>query len=168
MSVRLQVSARMGAGPQAVWDVLVDWAGQSRWIPFTQVRVRTEHAAGLGVRAEALSGFWLGRLPVGLLDRFVVTGWRPPADGRAELEVLHLGPYFTGEGVFALTAAGEDTVVTCTEMITVPGGRLVESLVRLGLPLMRAGFATSLRTLARLAAASAVAGPDQVPPPRSG
>ena len=45
-------------------------------------------------------------LPVGLLDRFVVTGWSPPAGGEAELEVLHLGPYFTGEGVFHLTLQG--------------------------------------------------------------
>ena len=39
----------------------------------------------------------------GLLDRFIVTGWSPPADDTAELEILHLGPYFTGEGVFRLT-----------------------------------------------------------------
>lgn len=150
MSARLQVSSRVAARPEAVWDVLVDWAGQSRWIPFTQVRVTTTHDAGLGVRAEALSGFWLGRIPVGLLDRFVVTGWTPPASGRAELEVLHLGPFFTGEGVFALTPDGDGTVVTCTEMITVPGGRLAELGVRLAQPLMRAGFAVSLRSLARL------------------
>ena len=87
MSVRLQVSAPLAADPEAVWRVLIDWAGQSRWIPFTTVAVKSEHDAGLGVRAEALSGFWLGRLPVGLLDRFIVTGWTPPADGRAELEV---------------------------------------------------------------------------------
>ncbi len=68
--------------------------------------VVTDHDEGLGVRAEALSGFWLGGLPVGLLDRFVVTGWTPPDDGSAELEVLHLGPYFTGEGVFALRSDG--------------------------------------------------------------
>ena len=38
----------------------------------------TERVEGIGVRAVALSGFWLGRIPVGLLDRFVVTGWTPP------------------------------------------------------------------------------------------
>ncbi len=150
MSVRLQVSAQLAAAPDAVWTVLVDWAGQSRWIPFTTVAVQTDHDAGLGVRAEALSGFWLGRLPIGLLDRFIVTGWRPPSDGRAELEVLHLGPYFTGEGVFALGETLSGTTITCTEMITVPGGRLVEPLVRLLLPVMRRGFQGSLRTLAGL------------------
>lgn len=150
MSVRLQVSAPLAAAPEAVWSVLVDWAGQSRWIPLTTVTVQTAHDAGLGVRAEALSGFWLGRLPIGLLDRFIVTGWTPPVDGRAELEVLHLGPYFTGEGVFALAKTSRGTTITCTEMITVPGGRLTEAIVRLLLPVMRIGFRGSLRALAGL------------------
>lgn len=151
MSVRLEVVAEVQAAPTAVWDVLVDWTGQSRWIPFTTVAVKTAHDAGLGVRATALSGFWLGPLPLGLLDQFIVTGWTPPAGGRAELEVLHLGPYFTGEGVFALDGDQGHTEITCVEMITVPGGRLVEPLVRLALPLMRAGFAHSLRCLGDLA-----------------
>ena len=107
MSVRLETSAEIAAPLARVWDELVDWPGQSRWIPFTTVRIETDHEAGLGVRATALSGCWLGRIPAGLLDRFVVTGWTPPGpDGRAELEVLHLGPYFTGEGVFALRSSG--------------------------------------------------------------
>lgn len=150
MSVRLQVSTHIDAGLPALWDALVDWRGQRRWIPFTQVEVTTTQESGLGVRARALSGFWAGRLPIGLLDNFVVTGWTPPANGRAELEVLHLGPYFTGEGVFALTGDGAQTVLTCTEMINVSGGRPAETLVRAALPLMRAGFAYSLRSLAQL------------------
>lgn len=151
MSVRLEVTSRVDAGVPAVWDVLVDWAGQSRWIPFTTVQVTTDQDAGLGVRAEAWSGFWLGRVPVGLLDRFVVTGWRPPIDNRAELEVLHLGPCFTGEGVFTLLGGPDGTTVTCTELISTPGGPLIDPLVRLALPLMRAGFARSLHSLAALA-----------------
>jgi hypothetical protein len=154
VSVRLQVSAGVAASPDAVWAVLVDWVGQSRWIPFTTVVVKSGHAAGLGVRAEALSGFWLGRLPIGLLDRFVVTGWSPPAAGEAELEVLHLGPYFTGEGVFALTGGPGGTTISCTEMITIPGGRLNEPIVRLLLPIMRMGFRRSLRALGSLVEAA--------------
>ena len=69
-----------------MWDVLIDWTGQSRWIPLTTVRVIGDRKVGVGVRAEALSGVWLGRIPLGLLDRFIVTGWSPPiadADRRA-------------------------------------------------------------------------------------
>jgi hypothetical protein len=152
MSVRLEVATEVRAPVTRVWDELVDWAGQSRWIPFTTVRITTPHDAGLGVRAAALSGFWLGRLPVGLLDRFVVTGWTPPSpDGgstRAELEVLHLGPYFTGVGVFALHGTETGTTVRCVELFELPGGRLLDHPGRLLLPVLRTGFRLSLRRFA--------------------
>jgi hypothetical protein len=143
----LQVDSQVSAEPARVWQVLIDWAGQSRWIPFTTVDIVSDHDHGLGVRAVALSGFRLGRLPVGLLDNFVVTGWTPAK----ELEVLHLGPYFTGEGAFRLEPRDGGTRVTATEVFSLPGGRPVEAFVRLGLPLMRAGFRRSLRRLATLA-----------------
>jgi hypothetical protein len=153
VSLRLEVSADINAPISAVWDVLVDWTGQSRWIPLTTVRVTTDRQAGLGVRAEALSGVRLGQVPFGLLDRFIVTGWSAPAGGTAELEILHLGPYFTGEGVFRLNGHDGKTTVSCTEVFSLPGGRLVEWLARLALPALRAGFASSLRTLAGIAEA---------------
>jgi hypothetical protein len=153
MSVRLEVATEIAAPLTRVWDELVDWAGQARWIPFTTVEVTTPQAAGLGVRAAALSGFWLGRLPVGLLDRFVVTQWTPPAatdEGgqHAELEVLHLGPYFTGPGVFSLSGGAAGTRVSCVELFDLPGGRLLEAPVQLVLPVLRTGFRVSLRRFA--------------------
>ncbi len=153
MSLRLDVSREVAAPLERVWEVLVDWTGQERWIPMTTVRITSAHSAGLGVRAEALSGRWLGPVPLGLLDRFVVTGWAPPAEGRAELEVLHLGPYFTGPGVFRLRSedAGR-TTVSCTELFDLPGGRLTEAVAGLTLPIMRRGFASSITALGRLAA----------------
>ena len=169
MSIRLEVATEVRAPLTRVWDELVDWAGQARWIPFTTVRITTAHVAGLGVRASALSGFWLGRLPVGLLDRFVVTGWTPPtapaaqsagwgdppepprkSAGRAELEVLHLGPYFTGVGVFALTVEETGTQVRCVELFDLPGGGLLDLPGRLLLPVLRRGFRLSLRRLAAI------------------
>jgi len=143
----LQVARQVSAEPARVWQVLVNWAGQSRWIPFTTVDVVSDHDQGLGVRAVALSGFRLGRIPVGLLDNFVVTGWRPAK----ELEVLHLGPYFTGEGAFRLEPHHGGTRVTATEVFSLPGGKPIEAIVRLGLPLMRAAFRRSLRGLATIA-----------------
>ena len=143
----LQVARQVSAEPARVWQVLVNWAGQSRWIPFTTVEVVSDHDQGLGVRAVVLSGFRLGRIPVGLLDNFVVTGWRPAK----ELEVLHLGPYFTGEGAFRLEPHHGGTRVTATEVFSLPGGKPIEAIVRLGLPLMRAAFRRSLRGLAAIA-----------------
>jgi hypothetical protein len=148
VSTRLEVGTTVAADLERVWDVLVDWHGQARWIPLTTLQVRSPHQRGLGVRIAALSGFWLGRLPLGLLDRFVVTGWSSPRDGHAELEVLHLGPFFTGEGVFHLSEAGGRTVVRGVEVVTVPGGPLPNRLVALALPLMRLGFRQSLAQLA--------------------
>ena len=150
MSIRLEVSAEIDASVAAVWDVLIDWTGQSRWVPLTTVRVITDRQVGLGVRVEALSGVWLGRIPLGLLDRFVVTGWLPPAADTAELEVWHLGPYFTGEGVFRLLGHDMKTTVSCTEVFSIPGGRPVEWLARIAAPALRLGLARSLRALSAI------------------
>jgi hypothetical protein len=150
VSVRLEVSTKTDAAVVAVWEVLIDWAGQSRWIPLTTVRVTTARNVGVGVRAEVLSGVWLGRLPLGLLDRFIVTSWSPPADDAAELEIFHLGPYFTGEGAFRLRGQDGKTTVSCIEVFSLPGGRVTEWLPRLALPLLRVGLGRSLRALAAI------------------
>jgi len=154
MSLRLQVSVDAAAAPETVWAEMTDWAGQGRWIPFTTVRSLDPDDQRQGVRVVALSGFWLGRIPVGLLDRFVVTGWTPPVDGGiGELEVLHLGPYFTGEGVFRVEGVGDASAgspasrITATEIFTLLGGRPVEAVVGLALPVMRIAFRASLRAL---------------------
>jgi hypothetical protein len=148
----LQAATQVASAPKVVWDVLVDWPGQSRWIPFTTVEVVSDHDQGLGVRAVALSGRRLGRIPFGLLDNFVVTGWLAPSDGvTAELEVLHLGPYFTGEGVFQLKRAEGGTAIRCTEVFRVPGGAAVEVMIRAALPIMRRALEHSLRRLAAVA-----------------
>jgi Polyketide cyclase / dehydrase and lipid transport len=147
VSVRLEASAEIDAPVAAVWAMLIDWTGQSRWIPLTTVQITNDRNVGLGVRAEALSGLRIGRFRFGLLDRFIVTGWSPPATEVAELEILHLGPYFTGEGVFRLTGHDGKTTVCCIEVFSLPGGQATEWLARLALPLLRAGFASSLRAL---------------------
>ena len=157
MSIRLEVSTEIDAMPPAVWDVLIDWTGQSRWIPLTTVRIITDRQVGLGVRAEALSGVWLGRIPLGLLDRFIVTGWSPPVADTAVLEILHLGPYFTGEGAFRLLGHNGKTTVSCTEVFSIPGGRPVEWLVRLAVPALRVGLARSLRVLSAVVEAQGAA-----------
>lgn len=152
MSLRLRVEVDADASPDTTWAEMTDWPGQGRWIPLTSVRAVSERDTGVGVRVVALSGFWLGRIPVGLLDRFVVTGWTPPTDGAAgELEVLHLGPYFTGEGAFRVEPTAAGTRIVATEVFSLPGGAPVEAVVRLALPLMAAGFRQSLFALKRVA-----------------
>jgi hypothetical protein len=152
VSLRLEVSRVLRAAPERVWEELVDWPRQDEWIPFTTVRATSGRTRGLGVRVAALSGFRLGPVPVGLLDRFVVTGWTSPSEageGRpAELAVLHLGPYFTGEGSFKVWPDPAGSRLVCTEVFSLPLG--AERLLRPALPLMRRGFAASLDTLAEV------------------
>ncbi len=154
MSLRLDVSTLIQADPERVWTELTDWAGQRRWIPLTTVRTTGSASTGVGVRVSALSGIWLGRLPLGLLDRFVVTDWAPPAaDDSArpgQLEVLHLGPYFTGPGVFTVRPVAGGTRIECVELFDLPGGSITELPARLLLPVMRTGFGQSLRKLAAI------------------
>lgn len=152
MSLRLEAAADIAAPVDRVWEVLIDWPGQARWVPFTTVTTTTARQVGIGVRVVALSGLRVGRIPVGLLDSFVVTGWVPPGgpDGEAELEVLHLGPFFTGEGVFRLRGHESSTSVRCIELFRLPLAPLTEPLGRALLPLLRMGLAVSLRRLAAL------------------
>lgn len=148
----VEASVRTDAPAPAAWRAVIDWPGQARWIPLTTVRVRTGHATGLGVRVEAFSGFRLGPLRLGLLDRFVVTGWREPgADGGpAEVEVLHLGPGFTGVGTIRVLSVPGGSIIAVTESFLPPGGAVAAPLVRPFVPLLRAGLSFSLRRLARL------------------
>jgi hypothetical protein len=153
VSLRLEAATEVAAPVTQVWQELIDWRGQSRWIPLTTVRIVSDHDEGLGVRAAALSGFWLGPLPLGLLDRFVVTEWTPPtpgADGHpvAELGVRHLGPYFTGVGTFALRGHETGTTVTCVEEFDLPAARVLNPPGRLLLPVLRRGFGVSLKRFA--------------------
>ncbi len=145
MSIRLQASARLAARPDNVWDRIADWEHQGDWIPLTDVSVVSDHDRGLGVRIRAFSGWRRGRWRLGLPDSFIVTGWSPPW----ELEVLHLGPVFTGEGIFRLEAIEGGTEVSCTELIMVPGGPAGEMIMRMLLPLLRYGLTRSLRKLGR-------------------
>jgi hypothetical protein len=153
VSVDLRVTQAITAPAPDVWRVLVDWTGQRRWIPFTTVRVVGDHDTGLGVRCEALSGVWLGRIPVGLLDRFTVTAWRVPTETEAgTLEVLHTGPYFRGPGVFEVrpTRSVGRCEVSCTEIFDVVGGSIPTRVAGLVRPVMRMMFRESLRGLGRV------------------
>jgi Polyketide cyclase / dehydrase and lipid transport len=162
VTIRLQVTILAAADPATVWREMTDWAGQSRWIPLTTVDVVGAAWSGLGVRAVALSGFRIGRLPIGLLDRFVVTGWTPPtAVAAGELEVLHLGPFFTGEGAFRVQPVGDATRITASEIFALPGGRASESAARLALPIMRRAFLPSLDKLRQIVEAPQTSGHPQ-------
>ena len=108
MTLRLEVSRALAASPERVWDELVDWPGQDRWIPLTHVRVdgRTGARSGRpGVGAERLPpGGAPGRAARPVRRHRLDAARRQVGDPPGELAVLHLGPYFTGEGSFKVLA----------------------------------------------------------------
>lgn len=104
--------------PDGVWAELVDWTRQHRWIPLTRMRVLGDKIAGLGVRVRAHHGLRFGPAFLGLTDELAITGWDPPY----ELEVSHVGPAFTGIGVFTLQPRGMKSWLTIRERINVPVG----------------------------------------------
>ncbi len=156
MPLLLTASVTVNVPASETWRAVVDWPGQSRWIPFTTVEVRptAEHGPrdqGIGVLVHAWSGIRVGPLRLGLLDRFVVTGWQEPdGDEPGEVEVLHLGPGFTGVGTIRVLSVAAGSIITVTESFLPPGGAAAALIVRPLLPALRAGLTLSLRRLAAL------------------
>lgn len=146
MTLSFNGAAMIAATPQQVWNELIDWVGQDRWIPVTTMRVISERAEGIGARIKAQHGLPLGRRRLGISDQMLVTGWEPPY----ELEVTHLGPWFTGEGVFTIEGRGLRTWLTVRERIKLPGGRPVETAVLAIRPALQRQLAGSLRRFAKV------------------
>ncbi len=151
MSVTLRGSVMVPAPIRQTWDAMIDWVGQERWIPMTTMTVRGDRQRGIGTRIHAFHGMKVGKAPLGLIDNFVVTGWTEPST----IEVTHLGPYFTGIGLFDLAYRGEDrTWFNVTEIFDLPVAPVLETGAKLVLPVLRAGLQHSLETFAALVAES--------------
>lgn len=147
MSVTLRGSVMVAASMERTWSEMIDWAGQARWIPMTTMTVRSDRHAGIGTRIHAFHGLRLGPLPLGLIDNFVVTGWTAPKT----IEVTHLGPYFTGIGLFELASRGENkTWFNVTEIFDLPLAPLLETGATLLNPVFRIGMQQSLDAFAAL------------------
>ncbi len=144
---RLSVEVWSPARPEQIWDVLIDWSGQHRWIPMTSVEVVEGSGQEVGDRVLAVSRPGPGRRRLGLVDRMRVSRVLP---GHL-LEVEHLGPQFRGRGEFRLVVddKGEGTLITCTEDVTGPA--VVVRAAALAAPVMRRALRRSLRTLSEVA-----------------
>jgi carbon monoxide dehydrogenase subunit G len=150
--MRLELEQDTTAPREVVWDVLVDWEEQPRWmLDAKEVHVTSPHREGLGVEL---------RCPTNLLgftvqDTMRVTGW----EDRRLLEVTHTGRIITGTGAFVLTSLDDGgTRITWWEEVDPPLGVVGEVGARVfALPIIRRIFRRSLRNLARRA--EEVAGP---------
>jgi carbon monoxide dehydrogenase subunit G len=106
----LEVSAqiRVGAAPERVWQVAMDWSRQGEWIPATQVR------GGTGVGAQVVARTAVG--PLGFTDTMIITEWDPPR----RCVVRHTGKVVRGAGIFEVVPHGELTEFRWTELVEFP------------------------------------------------
>lgn len=146
MSLFFNGSVMVPAAPGHVWPLLVDWVGQERWIPLTTMRLLSDRAEGLGAKIRGEHGFRLGGRRVGFTDEMVVTRWEPPY----ELEMTHLGPWFTGVGVFTIEARGRRSWLSIRERITLPGGKAAKTAALAIRPALQRQLASSLERFASL------------------
>jgi carbon monoxide dehydrogenase subunit G len=126
------------ASPDQVWQAVVDWPGQRRWIIGTRVH------GGHGHGATVVGRTGIG--PLGFTDTMVITGWEPPR----RCAVHHTGRLVHGDGLFEVTPAGAGSQLSWTEQLQLPlatAGRLAWPVVR---PLLQRGMDVSLRRFARL------------------
>ncbi len=157
MTLHFHGSATVTAAPDDVWPCLVDWIGQERWFPLTTMRVLNDRGTGLGTRIRAEHGLRIGSRRLGIADEMVVTGWEPPY----ELEMTHLGPTFTGVGVFTVEARGRRSWLSLRERVHLPGGPLAELAVLAVRPVLQHQLTASLHRFARIVA-SRTSAPDRL------
>ncbi|QDP97835.1 SRPBCC family protein [Microlunatus elymi] len=151
MSLLFNGSIMVAATPEDVWPKLVDWTGQGQWIPMTTMQAIGRQVEGLGTRIRGRHGPSIGGRRLGFSDEMVVTCWEPPY----ELEMTHLGPWFTGVGVFTIEARGLRTWLSVRERITVRGGKVAEKAALAFRPLLQRQLADSLQRFVRLVADNA-------------
>ena len=149
---RIEVSTHSEAPPTRVWQVLVDWESQPRWmVDARSVTVLTPTRAGTGVVLRCETDILAGLV---VTDDMVVTEWRPPRS----LAVRHLGRLIRGVGAFELEPAAEGTHITWWEEVEAPFGGVGDAVAQvLVLPRTRRLFQASLANLARVAEARTAA-----------
>lgn len=130
---------RVTATPERVWQAVVDWPGQRRWIPLTRV----EGGHGIGATVTGRTGIG----PAGFTDTMVITEWDPPR----RCVVRHTGELVRGQGVFEVVPAGGVSEFRWAEQLQLPLppaiGRVLARALR---PLAQWGLNLALRRFARL------------------
>ena len=122
MQADVRVSRFVRASPEATFAAVMDWTGQSRWIPLTDTRV-LDPDPGVGQRVVARTGVG----PLAFDDPMTVTWWDPlvsAEQGRQLSGIEHLRavrdgvlppPPISGLMAFGMTSVEEgDVVFTCT------------------------------------------------------
>ena len=126
INIRIEIKAPI----DKVWAAIADWESQGDWMLQTRVWVTSEIRIGVGTSISALTGPLVkSGFKFGLLDKMVVTNWRPPY----LCEVDHIGKIIKGTGKFELTDGSNNdeamTIFDWSETIRAP--KLVFQLIYL-------------------------------------
>lgn len=148
---RIEVATHIEAPPRRVWDVLVDWEAQPRWmLDARQVEVTSAHRTGVDVTLRCATDIVAG---VVVDDPMIVTDWQEPR----RLAVRHTGRVIRGVGAFELTPTPEGTALTWWEDAAVPLWALGEVVADLTVvPYVERIFRVSLAGLKRIAESHSV------------
>jgi uncharacterized protein YndB with AHSA1/START domain len=103
--------------PGQVWDVVTDWAGYSRWMPLTTMRL-DQGPTRVGWSFAGLTGVgWLR-----FCDAMLVTDWAPPVDaGPGAFRLVKVGRLLAGWAEVSVLpiAGGEATRLLWRENIVI-------------------------------------------------
>jgi uncharacterized membrane protein len=137
--VEIEMSVRIDAPPEVVWEYLVDWENLDRWmIEGRGFRVTSEHREGLGVTAEA--SIRVGGITT--TDPVEVTRWEPPET----LEISHRG-WVAGKGLMECRPAPWGTFLFWKETLYPPLWVPGAIGLRLFKPILRRTFERDLGLL---------------------
>jgi uncharacterized protein YndB with AHSA1/START domain len=130
-----------------VWQSLVDWKSQSKWMLQTKVWSELDQDRsvknGKGLLIFAFTGIFpklYPKLKLGILDTMEITNWKPPF----LCEVRHIGKIIRGTGKFELKKVRTGTIFYWQEEIIAP--KLILIFVK---PALLFGVWLSLRRFAR-------------------
>ena len=143
----LTLTIKINKPVDEVWQSLVDWKSQSKWMLQTKVWSELDQDRtvknGKGVLIFAFTGIFPNlypKLKLGILDTMEVTNWKPPH----LCEVMHIGRIIRGTGKFELKKVRGGTIFYWQEEIIAPP--LVLLFAKLALLI---GVWLSLRRFAR-------------------
>ncbi|MEP6696349.1 MAG: SRPBCC family protein [Pseudonocardiales bacterium] len=132
------------ARPDRVWEALTAWERQTEWVLGTRVYATALEGRSVGGGLTAITGIG----PLAFTDTMVITEWSPPALCR----VRHTGHVVRGTAAFEVAADGPSrAIVTWSEHIILPFGRVGEFAWPLARPLVSWALRLSLRRFARWA-----------------
>ena len=132
----------VNAPVERVFNAFVDWESQSKWIPFTTVRV-VEGDGGVGSLIEAVTA--LG--PAVLRDEMRVAR----IDRPYEVRMVHCGKVLRGPGSMRCTPmAGDRTQVVMHEWFHLPGGAAGKLAWPVLWPGSKFSFTTALKKFGKM------------------